>query len=213
MTETKPIRVMIVDDHAVVRSGLAAFLLVYDDVELVGEAEGGQEAVGQCEELQPDVILMDLVMPDMDGATATRAIRQRWPQVQVIALTSFREEELVQGALQAGAISYLLKNVSADELAEAIRSAYAGRSTLAPEAAEALIHAAAQPPKLGFDLTDREREVLALMVHGLNNLEIAERLVVSRSTVRFHVSNILSKLEASNRAEAVGLAVQHKLVS
>jgi NarL family two-component system response regulator LiaR len=127
--------------------------------------------------------------------------------------TSFREEELVQGALQAGAISYLLKNVSADELAEAIRSTYAGRSTLAPEAAEALIHAAAQPPKLGFDLTEREREVLALMVHGLNNLEIAERLVVSRSTVRFHVSNILSKLEATNRAEAVGLAVQHKLVS
>jgi len=213
MTETNPIRVMIVDDHAVVRSGLAAFLLVYDDMELIGEAEGGEEAVGQCEKLQPDVVLMDLVMPDMDGATATRAIRQRCPQVQVIALTSFREEELVQGALQAGAISYLLKNVSADELAEAIRSTYAGRSTLAPEAAEALIHAAAQPPKLGFDLTEREREVLALMVHGLNNLEIAERLVVSRSTVRFHVSNILSKLEAINRAEAVGLAVQHKLVT
>lgn len=212
MSETKPIRVMIVDDHAVVRSGLAAFLLVYDDLELVGQAEGGQEAVDQCKKLQPDVVLMDLVMPDMDGATATRAIRQRYPQVQVIALTSFREEELVQGALQAGAISYLLKNVSADELAEAIRSAYAGHATLAPEAAEALIQAAAQPPKLGFDLTDREREVLALMVHGLNNLEIAERLVVSRSTVRFHVSNILSKLEAVNRAEAVGLAVQHKLV-
>jgi len=213
MTEQKPIRVMIVDDHAVVRSGLAAFMLVYDDMELVGEAEGGQEAVDQCKKFQPDVVLMDLMMPDMDGATATRAIRQRCPQIQVIALTSFREEELVQGALQAGAISYLLKNVSADELAEAIRSAYAGRSTLAPEAAEALIHAAAQPPKLGFDLTDREREVLALMVRGLNNLEIAEQLVVSRSTVRFHVSNILSKLEAANRAEAVGLAVQHKLVS
>jgi len=213
MSETKRIRVMIVDDHAVVRSGLAAFLLVYDDMELVGEAEGGQEAVDQCEKVKPDVVLMDLVMPDVDGATATRTIRQRYPQVQVIALTSFREEELVQGALQAGAISYLLKNISADELAEAIRSAYAGRPTLAPEAAEALIHAAAQPPKLGFDLTDREREVLTLMVRGLNNLEIAERLVVSRSTIRFHVSNILSKLEAANRAEAVGLAVQHKLVS
>lgn len=213
MTEIGPIRVMIVDDHAVVRSGLAAFLLAYDDLELIGEAEGGEEAVRLCEKLQPDVVLMDLVMPDMDGATATRTIRQRYPQAQVIALTSFREEELVQGVLQAGAISYLLKNVSADELAEAIRSAYAGRPTLAPEAAEALIHAAAQPPKLGFDLTEREREVLALMVHGLNNLEIAERLVVSRSTVRFHVSNILSKLEATNRAEAVGLAVQHKLVS
>ena len=211
--ETKPIRVMIVDDHAVVRSGLATFLLAFDDMELVGAAEGGEEALRQCEQVQPDVVLMDLVMPDMDGATATRAIRQRFPQVQVIALTSFREEELVQGALRAGAISYLLKNVSAAELAEAIRSAYAGRSTLAPEATEALIHAAAQPPKLGFDLTEREREVLALMVRGLNNREIAERLVVSRSTVRFHVSNILSKLAATNRAEAVGLAVQHKLVT
>jgi len=212
LTEIRPIRVMIVDDHAVVRSGLAAFLLAYDDLELIGEAEGGEEAVRLCDRLKPDVVLMDLVMPGMDGATATRAIRQRCPQVQVIALTSFREEELVQGVLQAGAISYLLKNVSADELAHAIRSAYAGHPTLAPEAAEALIHAAGQPPKLGFDLTEREREVLVLLVEGLNNLEIAKRLVISRSTVRFHVSNILSKLGASNRAEAVGLAVHHKLV-
>jgi NarL family two-component system response regulator LiaR len=213
MTDSKPIRVMIVDDHAVVRSGLAAFLMVFDDLELAGEAGGGEEAVRLCAELQPDVVLMDLVMPKMDGATATRALRERCPEVQVIALTSFKEEELVQGVLQAGAISYLLKNVSAEELAGAIRAAYAGRSTLAPEAAQALVQAATHPPAPGRDLTPREREVLALMVEGLNNPEIAARLVVSQSTVKFHVSSILSKLGVTSRTEAVALAVQHHLVT
>jgi NarL family two-component system response regulator LiaR len=158
---------------------------------------------------------MDLVMPNMDGATATRAIRQQCPQVQVIALTSFKEEELVQGALQAGAIGYLLKNITADELAAAIRAAQAGRPTLAPEAAQALIQAsiaAHGPPKIGFDLTEREREVLALMVAGLTNPEIADKLIVSRSTVKFHVSSILSKLEASSRTEAVAIAMQNHLL-
>lgn len=209
------IRVMVVDDHTVVRSGLAALLYAYDDFELVGEAADGEEAVRLCARVQPDVILMDLIMPRMDGSTATRAIRERNPKVQILVLTSFKEDNLVYDALKAGAIGYLLKNVTPDELANAIRAAYRGRSTLAPEAAEVLIHAAThndiQP--VGYDLTGREREVLDLMVKGLANNKIAETLIVSRSTVKFHVSNILSKLLATSRTEAVVIAIQHHLVS
>jgi len=212
MSESAPIRVMLVDDHAVVRSGLSAFLMAFDDLELVGEAENGRQAVQRAAALQPDVILMDLVMPEMDGAAATRQIREAYPHIQVIALTSFREDALVQAALQAGAISYLLKNVSADELAQAIRAAHAGRSTLAPEAAQVLIQAATRPAAPVFELTERERDVLIWMVRGLSNNEIAAKLVVSPSTVKFHVSNILSKLGVSSRTEAVAFALQQRLV-
>ena len=212
MPDSTPIRVMLVDDHAVVRSGLGAFLLASDDLDLVGEAGSGEEALARIEQLRPDVVLMDLMMPGMDGAETTRLIRQRHPSVQVVILTSFPEEDLVTKALRAGAISYLLKNVSADELADAIRKADKGRSTLAPEAAQALIHQTTQPPKIGHDLTDREKEVLALMARGQNNVEIAEELIVSRSTVKFHVSNILSKLNASSRTEAVAIALDNALI-
>ena len=213
MTDTKPIRVMLVDDHAVVRSGLSAFLLAYDDLELVAEAPSGEQAVQLCKQAQPDVVLMDLVMPGMDGATATGLIREQCPQIQVLALTSFKEKELVEGALQAGAIGYLLKDVSADELAEAIRAAMAGKPTLAPEAAQVLIQATRAPAeKPGFDLTEREREVLTLMVEGLNNNQIADRLVISISTAKFHVSSILSKLQVASRTEAVAVALQNNLV-
>jgi NarL family two-component system response regulator LiaR len=212
MEDQKPIRVMIVDDHAVVRSGLSAFLMVYDDLEFVGEAASGEEAVRRCKDLHPDVVLMDLVMPGMDGAEATQAIRENCPEIQVIALTSFKEDDLVQRTLKAGAIGYLLKNVSANDLVSAIRAAHAGRPTLAPEAAHVLIQASQNPPSIGSDLTAREQEILSLMVSGLSNPEIAEQLVVSRSTVKFHVSSILSKLGVSSRTQAVTLALQNKLV-
>jgi NarL family two-component system response regulator LiaR len=204
---------MIVDDHAVVRSGLSAFLLAYDDLEFVGEASGGAEAVDRCLALKPDVVLMDLVMPGVDGAEATRRIKEACPDVQVIALTSYKEDDLVQGALKAGALSYLLKNLSADELAGAIRAAHAGRSTLAPEAAEVLIRSATGPAAQESEgLTSRELEILQLMVSGESNPDIADRLVVSRSTVKFHVSNILMKLGATTRTEAVAIALHKGLV-
>jgi NarL family two-component system response regulator LiaR len=212
MNEMNPIRVMIVDDHDMVRRGLVAYLEDEVGLELVGEAGDGREAVQICDQVRPDVVLMDLVMPELSGAEATRIIRDRWPQVQVIALTSFQEEDLVQDALGAGAISYLLKNVSGQDLVEAIRAAHAGRSTLAPEAVQALIRPTTQKPDPGYDLTPRERDVLALLVEGLTNAEIAGRLGVSRSTVKVHVSNILSKLGVSSRGEAIGVANRYKLI-
>jgi NarL family two-component system response regulator LiaR len=207
------IRVLVVDDHTMVRRGLATFLKVFDDLEMAGEAASGQEAIQLCTELQPDVVLMDMVMPDMDGAATTRLIRKQSPQIQVLALTSFKEEILVQSALQAGAIGYLLKDVSADELAQAIRAAHAGRSTLSPEAAQALVHATSQPAGPGISLTDRELEVLSRMVEGLNNTQIAALLNISPSTVKSHVSNILAKLGVASRTEAVTLALRNQLVT
>lgn len=212
MDEKQPIRVMIVDDHTVVRRGLGTMLSVFKDLVQVGEARNGEQAVALCAELNPDVILMDLMMPDMNGVEATRLIRERHPQVQIIALTSYKERDMVEGALSAGAIGYLLKDVSADELAAAIRNAHERRPTLSPEAAQVLIQAARQPVKVGAGLTAREREVLKLMVDGLTNQEIAAHLFVSDSTAKYHVSSILSKLGVSSRTEAVSLALREHLV-
>lgn len=211
MKEQTPIRILLVDDHDMVRRGLAVFLLAYDDLVLVGEAANGQEALEKCAELRPDVVLMDLMMPVMDGITATRSIRERYPATQVIALTSFSEEKLVETSLQAGAIGYLFKNVSVDELAAAIRAARVGQPTLAPEATRALIRKTTQPAGPGQDLTEREREVLRLLVEGRSNPEIAEQLSLSRSTVKTHVSHILEKLGANSRVEVATLAIRHKL--
>jgi len=213
MNTSQTIQVMLVDDHNVVRSGLATFLKAYDDLELVGEAKNGLEALKLCHKKKPNVILMDLMMPEMDGIAATRAILADYPDIKIIAMTSFEEEELVQGVLAAGAISYLLKNVTSDELATAIRAASAGKSTLSPEAARALIQATRTTKQPLFDLTEREREVLNLVVQGNSNQQIAEALVISLSTVKAHISNILSKLQVASRAEAIAYAVKHKLVS
>ena len=212
MSETKHIRVLIADDHAVVRSGLRFFLLAYDHLEPVGEAASGEDCITLCGQLQPDVVLMDLMMPGIGGIAAIRSIRQQYPGTQVIALTSFVDDQTVQAALKAGAISYLLKNVSAEELVTAIQAAYLGRATLAPEATQALVHSMTQAAAPGYDLTAREKEVLLLMIEGLNNHEIAGRLVIGLSTVKFHVSSVLSKLNVSSRAEAVAVALQQHLV-
>lgn len=212
MDNVDKIRVMIVDDHKVVRSGLSAFLMAYDDLELVGEADSGERALALCNKTRPDVVLMDLVMPKMNGAQTTEAILKNCPDIKVIALTSFKEKELVESAIKAGAIGYLLKNVDAEDLADAIRQAYAGKPTLAPEAAQVLIQSSRQPYKPGIDLTEREKEVLALLVEGMTNPEIAEKLVVSKSTVKFHVSSILNKLQVSSRTEAVAKALQEDLL-
>jgi NarL family two-component system response regulator LiaR len=212
ISTSQPIRLMIVDDHTMVRRGLATILKVFDDLQLVGEAESGESAVQLCAEVLPDVILMDMSLPGMDGATATRAIRKKLPQTQVIVLTSFKAGNLIKQALEAGAIGYLLKDVSADDLVQAIRSAHAGRATLSSEAAQSLVETANLPPTPGQDLTEREREVLALMIEGLNNTQIAGRLTVSPSTIKSHVSNILSKLGVVSRTEAVTLALRNQIL-
>jgi NarL family two-component system response regulator LiaR len=213
MNTPQTIHVMLVDDHNVVRSGLATFLKAYDDLELVGEAKNGLEAFNLCRIKKPDVILMDLMMPEMDGIAATRAILAKYPEIKILAMTSFEEEELVQGVLAAGAMGYLLKNVTADDLAKAIRDAVSGRATLSPEAATALIHATRPTKQPSFDLTDREMQVLKLVVQGQSNQQIADALVITLATVKAHISNILSKLQVSSRAEAIAYAIKHKIVS
>lgn len=205
------IKLIIVDDHAVVRSGLSKFLKVNKDFQLLAEASDGEEAVQLVSLHKPDVVLMDLMMPGMDGVAATREIHKKYPQVKVIALTSFSEQNMVNGALQAGAIGYLQKNVTAAELANAIRSACAGKMTLSPEAVQVLAESAAQPQIPGNQLTERERDVLRCMVNGSNNQEIAEELVISLGTVKFHVSNIFQKLGVDSRVEAVKVALEQKL--
>jgi len=212
MSETKTIRILIVDDHAMVRSGLKNFLFAYDWIELVGEAANGAEALKFCTAHEVDVVLMDMVMPEMDGIEATRRIMALGKPIKIIILTSFQEQDMVSQALKAGATSYLLKNVTAVELTQAINAAYAGRSTLSPEATEALISATRQKQSLGSDLTDREKEVLTLLVKGFPNSGIAAQLNISQSTVKYHLSNVYSKLGVKSRVEAVSTALKHRLV-
>ena len=212
MSETKIIEVIIVDDHPIVRYGLKTVLFTFDDLSVIGEAGNGLDAMALCAETQPDVILMDIVMPGMNGVETTRAILERYPQIKVIVLTSFPNQDLVQGALEAGAIGFLLKDTPKEILGDAIRSAYAGRSILSLEATQALIQAKTSPSKPGHDLSPREREVLALVVEGLSNDEIADRLMISANTVRKHVSACIAKLGAANRAQAAAEAVRHELV-
>ena len=189
-----PIRIMIVDDHQMVRDGLKVFLSIYDDIEIVAEASNGKQAVELCTQALPDVILMDILLPELDGPAATRRIREIYPHIQIIALSNFVDEDRVQGMIQAGAIGYLLKDVNADQLVSAIRDAYKGQSTISSTAAHALVQASLHPLPPGDSLTEKEAEVLDLLVQGKTNKEIAEEFSLSPGTVRFHVSNILIKI-------------------
>lgn len=208
------VRVFVVDDHAVVRRGLQAYLETVDDIEVVGEAADGQQALDGIAALvaagrPPDVALMDLLMPGMDGVTAIAAITQRHPEIEVVAMTSFTQADLVHGALQAGAAGYLLKDAEADEVAAAIRAACRGEVHLNPAIAKQLTRSLVAPkPRTVDSLTDREREVLVLVAQGLSNQEIADSLVISERTARTHVSNILGKIGVASRTQAALLAIR-----
>lgn len=207
---------MITDDHKVVRHGLRGFLELDPELDVVGEAENGREAVAMARRLEPDVVLMDLLMPVMDGIEATTEIRRELPEVEVLALTSVLEDASVTGAVRAGAIGYLLKTTDADELREAIRAAAAGQVRLAPEAAARLmreVRSPAGPDTLAEPLTERETEVLALIARGKANKQIARELFVSKSTVKTHVNNLYRKLDVRSRTQAALYAARIGLVS
>jgi DNA-binding NarL/FixJ family response regulator len=206
------IRILIVDDHGVVRQGLRMYLALDTELEVVGEAANGAEALRLAHELEPDVVLMDLLMPVMDGIAATEAIRRELPEVEVIALTSVLEDSAVYGAMRAGAIGYLLKDTEADELCRAIKAAAAGQVQLSPPVAARLVREV-PPPQDPEPLTERESEVLAELAKGKSNKEIAAALVIAEKTVRTHVSNILGKLGVSSRTQAALHAVRSGLVS
>jgi DNA-binding NarL/FixJ family response regulator len=205
------IRVLLVDDHQVVRRGLRTFLEVQDDIEVVGEAADGSEGVARAEELRPDVVLMDVRMPDMDGIDALRRLREQGNSARVLIVTSFTEQRTVIPALRAGAAGYVYKDVDPDALAGAIRSVHAGHVLLQPEVAGALLsqEEANSGQGRGGSLTEREREVLGLIADGRSNREIARALVLSEKTVKTHVSNILMKLDLADRTQAALWAVRH----
>jgi NarL family two-component system response regulator LiaR len=211
MTGDDRITVVIIDDHEMVRSGLKVFLQAFPDLRLVGEGCDGAEALVLAHTLSPDVVLMDLMMPGLSGAEAIRQVRAIAPHTQVIALSSFVERDMVRHAVEAGAIGYLNKTCSIDALADAIRAASKGRPTMASEALGQLIATAREGPPLGADLSEREREVLALIAAGLTNRQIAQRLTISPATAKTHVSHVLAKLGAASRVEAATLALEHGL--
>jgi NarL family two-component system response regulator LiaR len=204
--------VLIVDDHPMVRTGLERVLEMYDELEVVGAAGSGEEALSLCADTAPDIALIDMKLPGVDGIETIRLLKQHHPNVQAIVLTSYEESQFVMDAVQAGARGYLLKTAEGRQVRQAIEAVAEGRTFLTPEAAEALVRVVGQPVALGADLTVREREVLALLVKGLSNDAIADQLVLSRATVKHHVSQILGKLNASSRTEAVTLAWRYHLV-
>lgn len=208
------IKVLFVDDHEMVRIGVAAYLSAQSDIEVVGEADNGRTAVDMAIELRPDIILMDLVMPEMDGIEATKAILEKWPEAKIIIVTSFLDDEKVYPALEAGATSYMLKTSKASDIADAVRATYQGQSVLEPEVTGKMMEKLRRPKAqaLHEQLTAREMEILLLMTQGKTNQEIADELFIALKTAKVHVSNILSKLEVQDRTQAVIYAFKHSLV-
>ncbi len=214
MNDTAPIRVLLVDDHAVVRMGLKVFFDLQDDIDVVGEASDGSEGLAMARRLKPDVILMDLLMPNMDGLTAIGRIKAELPETEIVAVTSFIEEEKVTAALEAGASGYLLKDAEAEEVAAAVRAAYAGEVHLDPAVARLLaqrLRTRKNEPDPVEPLTDREKDVLRLLGQGMSNKEIGAALFITERTARTYVSNILGKLGLASRTQAALWAVEHKL--
>lgn len=212
MSEPGRIRVLVADDHPLAHMGMRHFVEAYPELELVGEAGNGMDAVELCERTRPDVVLMDMLMPGVDGVAATRQIKERHPSIRVIVLTSYHDGTMVEQAMRAGASGYLLKTATPHELMQAIRQTIGGRSVLAPEVAETLLGLMSQRDQLGTDLTDRELEVLRLLALGRSNQQIADQLKIARSTVKFHIGSLFAKLGVASRSEAIALAYQQKLV-
>jgi len=210
--ESKNIRILIADDHSITRSGIKTLISVYDDLTLVGEAANGAEAITMCDEVSPDVILMDINMPVIDGIEATVKIREKYPNIKIIALTSYVDKKLVTSILKAGAISYIIKNISPDELVKTIRDAYLGKTTFSSEASKVVVEELTNPSQERFNLTGKEHEVLKLLSKGSSNEDIAKELFISSHTVKFHISNILNKLGAVSRTEAVFVATKNNLI-
>ena len=206
------IRVLLADDHSITRNGLKTILSLYDDIVLVGEASNGMDAIKICKKTNPDIILMDLDMPIMDGVSATGIIRKECPGVKVIALTSFTDKKLVKNAIKAGVSSYIVKNISPDELIKAIRSTFLGKIILSPQAVKAIVEEIKDPSVKKISLTIQELNVLELLVKGCSNKVIAQKLFISNHTVKFHVTSILSKLGAGTRTEAAYIATQQNLL-
>lgn len=208
------IKVLFVDDHEMVRIGVSAYLSAQSDIEVIGEADNGLKAVELAAELRPDIILMDLVMPEMDGIEATKRIIEKWPEAKIIIVTSFLDDEKVYPALEAGATSYMLKTSKASEIARAVRSTFQGQSVLEPEVTGKMMEKLRRPKitQLHDQLTNREMEILLLMTQGKTNQEIADELYIALKTAKVHVSNILSKLGVQDRTQAVIYAFKHSLV-
>jgi two-component system, NarL family, response regulator LiaR len=211
--ETAIIRVVIVDDQFKVHQAITASLELLDDIRVVGQGSSGHDAVMLCQQVTPDIVLMDVHMPEMDGIEATAIISEKYPQIKVLALSSFQDEAQVRAMMDAGAVGYILKSSSIDDLASTLRATHSGKTLFSPEITQVLLRAPSMKPSGDYNLTPRELEVLKLMIEGLNNTEIAAALVVSLATAKFHVSSILSKLQVSSRVEAVAFAVQNHLVN